>query len=104
MATTVAPTQAQLAKLVAPYLATIPSGVGFAIGYASPNLPGNGGLYFAGNVRNQFGSVFPLDESTPFAIAGVSKTFTATACRRTAMMTRSIRRPTGRTRIRCRPC
>ena len=78
MATTVAPTQAHLAKLVAPYLATAPSGVGFAIGYASPNLPGNGGLYFAGNVRNQFGTALPLDESTPFAIAGITKTFTAT--------------------------
>jgi D-alanyl-D-alanine-carboxypeptidase/D-alanyl-D-alanine-endopeptidase len=78
MATTVAPTQAQLAKLVAPYLAAASPGVGFAIGYASPALPGNGGLYLAGNVRNQFGAALPLDATTPFEIAGISKTFTAT--------------------------
>jgi serine-type D-Ala-D-Ala carboxypeptidase/endopeptidase len=74
----VAPSPSQLAKLVAPYLAAAPSGVGFAIGYASPALLGNGGLYFAGNVRNQFGAALALDETTPFEIASVTKTFTAT--------------------------
>jgi D-alanyl-D-alanine-carboxypeptidase/D-alanyl-D-alanine-endopeptidase len=74
----VEPTQAQLESLVAPYLSTQPSGLGFAIGYASPNFANSGGLYFAGNVQNQFGAALTLDGTTPFEIASVSKTFTAT--------------------------
>jgi hypothetical protein len=38
MPTFIAPTQAQLENLVAPYLATQPRGLGFAIGYASPDF------------------------------------------------------------------
>ena len=73
-----APTPVQLSKLVAPYLATAPSGLGLVIGYASPSLPENGGLFFAGRPRNQFDVEIPLDATTPFAIAGITKTFTAT--------------------------
>ena len=73
-----APTPVQLSKLVAPYLATAPSGLGLVIGYASPSLPENGGLFFAGRPRNQFDVAIPLDATTPFAIAGITKTFTAT--------------------------
>ncbi len=78
MGTIVEPTQTQLEDLVAPYLTTQNSGLGFAIGYASPSFANNGGLYFGGNVQNQFGSALTLGASTPFEIASVSKTFTAT--------------------------
>jgi serine-type D-Ala-D-Ala carboxypeptidase/endopeptidase len=73
-----APTPVQLSKLVAPYLATVPSGLGLVIGYASPALPDIGGLFFAGRLRNQFGFDIPLNAGTPFGIAGITKTFTAT--------------------------
>ena len=39
MGSIVEPTQALLESLVAPYLETQPSGLGFAIGYASPSFP-----------------------------------------------------------------
>jgi hypothetical protein len=74
------PTRAQLDELVAPYLQRMPQGLGFAIGYASPHFPAPdfGGLYFAGNVKDQQGNPLALDGSTTFAIASVSKTLTAT--------------------------
>jgi len=78
MANIVAPTQAQLESLVAPYLATQPRGLGFAIGYASPDLANSGGLFFRGNVQNQFGTDLRLGATTPFEIASLTKTFTAT--------------------------
>lgn len=78
MATIVEPTQDQLEALVEPYLTTQSSGLGFAIGYASPSFTNSGSLYFAGQVQNQFGSALTLDGETPFEIASVSKTFTAT--------------------------
>jgi serine-type D-Ala-D-Ala carboxypeptidase/endopeptidase len=76
--TIVEPTQAQVAALVAPYLKTQASGLGFAIGCASPGFAQSGSLYFAGNVTNQFGQSLDLGATTPFEIASISKTFTAT--------------------------
>jgi len=76
--TIVEPTQAQVDALVAPYLETQASGLGFAIGCASPGFAQPGRLYFAGNVTNQFGQALDLVATTPFEIASISKTFTAT--------------------------
>jgi D-alanyl-D-alanine-carboxypeptidase/D-alanyl-D-alanine-endopeptidase len=78
MATIVKPTQAHLDGLVAHYLKTQPKGLGFAIGYASPDFADPGGLLFAGNIQNQFGAHRRPDGATPFEIASISKTFTAT--------------------------
>jgi D-alanyl-D-alanine-carboxypeptidase/D-alanyl-D-alanine-endopeptidase len=78
MTTIVEPTQAQLADLVAPYLETQARGLGFAIGWASPGIAQSGSLYFAGNVTNQFGQALDLGATTPFEVASISKTFTAT--------------------------
>ena len=79
MGTIVEPTQTLLKSLVAPYLKTQPSGLGFAIGYASPSLlPNFSDLFFDGKIQNQFGSKLDLDEKTPFEIASIGKTFTAT--------------------------
>lgn len=72
------PTQAQLDQLVKPYLTTQAQGLAFAIGYASPSFSPQGNLYLAGNVASQFGQSLTLSNSTPFLIASVSKTFTAT--------------------------
>jgi D-alanyl-D-alanine-carboxypeptidase/D-alanyl-D-alanine-endopeptidase len=72
------PTQAQLDKLVKPYLTTQSEGLAFAIGYASPSFSTPGNLYLAGNVANQFGQSLTLSKDTPFPLASVSKTFTAT--------------------------
>jgi D-alanyl-D-alanine-carboxypeptidase/D-alanyl-D-alanine-endopeptidase len=68
----------KLEKVVAPHLNTQRSGLGFAVGYASPSLPDYGGVFFAGNIQSQFGLPLPLDGNTPFEIASISKTFTAT--------------------------
>jgi serine-type D-Ala-D-Ala carboxypeptidase/endopeptidase len=78
MTTIVRPTKADLDKLVAPYLKTQPSGLAFAIGYASPQFSPPGCLYFGGNATNQFGQALAVDGDTPFQLASVSKTFTAT--------------------------
>jgi serine-type D-Ala-D-Ala carboxypeptidase/endopeptidase len=78
MGAIVAPTDDLLEEMVAPYLQAQPSGLGFAIGYASPSLAGYGRVRVFGNVSNQFGSGAPLSRQTPFAIAAVTKTFTAT--------------------------
>lgn len=63
---------------MAPYLETQASGLGFAIGCASPGFAQSGSLYFAGNVTNQFDQALDLCATTPFEIASISKTFTAT--------------------------
>jgi D-alanyl-D-alanine-carboxypeptidase/D-alanyl-D-alanine-endopeptidase len=78
MGSIITPTQAQLDHLVKPYLTTQPQGLAFAIGYASPGVSPQGNLYQAGNVANQFGQSLTLSNSTPFLLASVSKTFTAT--------------------------
>ncbi|SFK74081.1 serine hydrolase domain-containing protein [Methylocapsa palsarum] len=76
MGNIVEPTQAYLNSLVAPYLKAQPSGLGFAIGYASPSFQG---VYTSPNpVHNQFGAPLTLSATTPFEIASISKTFTAT--------------------------
>jgi D-alanyl-D-alanine-carboxypeptidase/D-alanyl-D-alanine-endopeptidase len=77
MSSSIEQVRAQLKQLVAPYLKTQPAGLGFAIGYASPELP-KGDLFFVGSIKNQFGSQRDPDRNTPFAIASVTKTFTAT--------------------------
>jgi serine-type D-Ala-D-Ala carboxypeptidase/endopeptidase len=77
MERTVQPTKDQLDRLVAPFLKKRDSGLGFAIGYASPTFPNAGEVYFAGNIGNQFGSALTLDGATPFEIASISKTFTS---------------------------
>ena len=83
----VRPTKADLDKLVAPYLKTQPSGLAFAIGYASPQFSPDGFLYFGGNAANQFGQTLTLDGDTLFQLASVSKTFTATLY---ALLIRSV--------------
>ena len=69
------PTTAQLDTLVAPYLSRQPDGLGFAIGYVGPGFQN---VYLAGNLLNQNGFSLPFGNDTPFEIASVSKTFTAT--------------------------
>jgi serine-type D-Ala-D-Ala carboxypeptidase/endopeptidase len=76
--TIVAPTRSQISDLVRPYLQTQPSGLGFAIGYASPDFADYGDIQFFGNVKNQFGKQLTLGRKTLFEIASISKTFTAT--------------------------
>jgi len=83
----VQPTESQLDTLVAPYLVRQQLGLGFSIGYASPEFTPPGNLYFAGNVQNQFGSRMRLDGDTLFELASISKTFTATLY---ALLVRSI--------------
>jgi CubicO group peptidase (beta-lactamase class C family) len=78
MAAIVAPSRAQIASLVEPYLKAQPSGLGFAIGYASPDFADHGDIQFFGNIKNQFGKQLTLGRKTPFEIASISKTFTAT--------------------------
>jgi D-alanyl-D-alanine-carboxypeptidase/D-alanyl-D-alanine-endopeptidase len=78
MAGIVEPTDDLLEEMVAPYLRAQPSGLGFAIGYASPTFANCGRVRVFGNVQNQFDAGSPLSCQTPFAIASVTKTFTAT--------------------------
>jgi serine-type D-Ala-D-Ala carboxypeptidase/endopeptidase len=78
MAEIVAPRRDQLESLVEPYLQTQRSGLGFAIGFAGPTLAEYGGIECFGDVRNQFGKELTLGNDTPFEIASISKTFTAT--------------------------
>jgi serine-type D-Ala-D-Ala carboxypeptidase/endopeptidase len=78
MGAIVEPTDELLGEMVAPYLRAQPSGLGFAIGYASPSFPNYGRVRVFGNVQNQFGSGSSLSCETPFAIASITKTFTAT--------------------------
>jgi serine-type D-Ala-D-Ala carboxypeptidase/endopeptidase len=79
MTTIVMPTSDQLDGLVASYLSAQPEGLAFAIGYASPQYSSPYGfLYFGGNASNQFGQTLTLGANTPFQLASVSKTFTAT--------------------------
>jgi serine-type D-Ala-D-Ala carboxypeptidase/endopeptidase len=78
MSNIVQPTPDQVEALVSQYLVTQPKGLAFAIGCASPYFPTGTSLYFFGNLQNQFGRNLTLDQSTPFEIASISKTFTAT--------------------------
>jgi serine-type D-Ala-D-Ala carboxypeptidase/endopeptidase len=72
------PTDDLLAEMVAPYLKAQPRGLGFAIGYASPSFANYGRVLTFGNVQNQFGLDLGLNPETPFEIASITKTFTAT--------------------------
>jgi D-alanyl-D-alanine-carboxypeptidase/D-alanyl-D-alanine-endopeptidase len=67
-----------LAKMVEPYLRAQPKGLGFAIGYAGPNFDNYGRVRVFGNLQNQFGADLCLSGETPFEIASITKTFTAT--------------------------
>jgi len=80
------PTEAQLNSIVQPYLDNAPSdcGLGIAIGYAGL---GFSGIYLRGSLfngaqppylLNQAGQTFALTNDTPFELASISKTFTAT--------------------------
>jgi D-alanyl-D-alanine-carboxypeptidase/D-alanyl-D-alanine-endopeptidase len=71
----VEPKPEDLDRLVAPYLRIQPEGLGFAIGYAGPTFSH---IFYAGNVRNQFGKKLKCGKATPFEIASITKTFTAT--------------------------
>lgn len=64
--------------LVQSYLDQQPEGLGFVIGYASPQFQSSSNLFWAGNVANQFGQPLKLEGGTPFIIASITKTFTAT--------------------------
>jgi serine-type D-Ala-D-Ala carboxypeptidase/endopeptidase len=78
MGALIEPTDDLLAGMIAPYLKAQPQGLGFAIGYASPSFANYGRVRVFGNVQNQFGSDLSLSSQTPFAIASITKTFTAT--------------------------
>jgi D-alanyl-D-alanine-carboxypeptidase/D-alanyl-D-alanine-endopeptidase len=78
MASIIMPTEAQLSALVQPYLNVQGQGLAFAIGYASPDFSPIGNIYHQGAVANQFGQPLTLSNDTPFLLASVSKTFTAT--------------------------
>jgi serine-type D-Ala-D-Ala carboxypeptidase/endopeptidase len=73
----VEPKEDQVKNLVTPYLKAQPSGLGFAIGCASPTFTNSGRLYFVGNIQNQFGSPL-IGAATLFEIASITKTFTST--------------------------
>jgi D-alanyl-D-alanine-carboxypeptidase/D-alanyl-D-alanine-endopeptidase len=73
------PTQSQLQALVYPYLANLWGyyPLGFVIGYASPDFPGFGKIFYAGRLVNQYEQPLPLNGSTSIPIASSTKTFTA---------------------------
>ncbi len=73
-----APTTQQLNALVAPYLDNQQTGLAIAIGYASPQIAGDFGIYLAGSLLDQYWAPMALDNNTPFQIASASKPFTAT--------------------------
>lgn len=72
------PTQTQLNNLVAPYLNAQPSGLAFAIGYATGTLDFQPSIYTAGSVYNQYSADLNLSNNTSFELGSLSKTFTAT--------------------------
>jgi len=75
MSNIVQPTKSQLDGLVASYIQNQPTGLGFVIGYASPSFES---IFLAGNLVNQRQEALSLTADTPFELASVSKTFTAT--------------------------
>lgn len=74
------PTTTQLNNLVAPYLNAQPTGLAFAIGYATGTgaFPATG--YLAGSVYDQYGNNLNLSNNTLFELGSLSKTFTSTLC------------------------
>lgn len=75
MSNIVAPTQSQLDDLVAPYLQNQTTGLAFVIGYASETFSG---IFLKGDLVNQRQEPLCLTADTPFELASISKTFTAT--------------------------
>jgi serine-type D-Ala-D-Ala carboxypeptidase/endopeptidase len=77
MTKAVPPTTKYLDSLVEQYLSSQSSGLGFAIGYATPSFEG---IYVKGNVANQFKQDLGLSEDTYFEISSLTKIFTAALC------------------------
>src|SRR5437762_7527013 len=86
MQSIIEPTEAQLNRIVGPYLnqATAGVGLGIVIGYAGP---GFSNIYPFGSLHNQAQQPYLLNQAhlplaltndTPFELASISKTFTAT--------------------------
>lgn len=80
MISIVQPSEDDLAALVKPYLALQAenTSLAFVIGIASPD-PDVSAIYTFGGVQRQDNGPLALTEDTPFVLASVSKTFTATA-------------------------
>jgi serine-type D-Ala-D-Ala carboxypeptidase/endopeptidase len=72
------PTQAQLQNLVEPYLNAQPSGLAFAIGYATGTLDFAPAVYLFGSVYDQYSNNLNLSNTTLFELGSLSKTFTTT--------------------------
>ena len=72
------PNPIQLNNLVEPYLSAQPSGLAFAIGYATGTFQFEPSIYLAGSVQNQYNADLNLSDNTPFELGSLSKTFTAT--------------------------
>jgi len=89
------PTEELLAKMVEPYLCAQRRGLGFAIGHASPKFENYGRVRVFGNVQNQFGSGPRLSGETPFEIASITKTFTATLYDQTFVLPKKVRPALG---------
>ena len=66
MTKAVPPTTKYLDSLVEQYLSSQSSGLGFAMGYATPSFEG---IYVKGNVANQFKQDLGLSEDTYFEIS-----------------------------------
>ena len=75
--TIVEPTGDQVAAIVDPLIQDNPQ-IGVAVGVVGGDFDDNGAIYYQGALVNHAGDPLPLDESTSFEIASVSKTFTAT--------------------------
>lgn len=73
----VQPTQEQVAAIVHPLIRDYPQ-VGVAVGVTSPDFDQQGTIYYQGALLNRAHVPIPLDADTPFELASVSKTFTAT--------------------------
>lgn len=72
------PKEEQIHKLVHPYIQNQGSGLGFAIGCASPQIANNGRIFYEGSILDQYQRPLPLGPDTYFEIASITKTFTAT--------------------------
>jgi D-alanyl-D-alanine-carboxypeptidase/D-alanyl-D-alanine-endopeptidase len=72
------PTQEHIHKLVLRYIRNQGSGLGFAIGCASPHISTQGKIFYEGSITNQYQVPIPLCGDSYFEIASITKTFTAT--------------------------
>ncbi len=73
--TAVEPTTEQIHATVQGYIDSAPAGVGVAVGLASPSF-GNR-IVCVGSLNNQDGNPVAFTTDTPFEIASITKTFTA---------------------------